>query len=267
MSTTLPPANRVPSESRMSRPNDAARPAVTSPAKKGRRVLVVDDERDLAELITLNLQRGGYDTLVAHDGVDAVAIARDALPDLIVLDVMLPGIDGLEVCRRIQAHSPTPVLMLTARSEETDLVIGLGVGADDYLAKPFSMRELVARTRALLRRAERYPAGGMAATSSDDRPDLQALGALSIDHDARLVTVDGVSVHLTRTEFDLLATLARHPGAVRSRAQLLETVWQWTDAAETRTVDSHIRSLRQKVGAERIRTVHGVGYALEVGRP
>ncbi|WP_299571604.1 response regulator transcription factor [uncultured Williamsia sp.] len=229
-------------------------------------VLVVDDEPLIRTSIADRLTAEGFSVTTAASGPDALRWHADTGPDVVILDVMLPGLDGLEVCRRIQAHTPTPVLMLTARSEETDLVIGLGVGADDYLAKPFSMRELVARTRALLRRAERYPIDATT-TAPTVVAGPQIVDELAIDHDARSVTVAGSSVHLTRTEFDLLATLARHPGAVRSRGQLLETVWQWTDAGETRTVDSHIRSLRQKVGAHRIRTVHGVGYALEVGHP
>ncbi|GAA2065592.1 response regulator transcription factor [Williamsia deligens] len=237
-----------------------------SPDERSPSVLVVDDEPLIRTSIADRLTAEGFAVTTAASGPDALRRHADTGPDVVILDVMLPGIDGLEVCRRIQALTPTPVLMLTARSEETDLVIGLGVGADDYLAKPFSMRELVARTRALLRRAERYPVGGDPAPAGGGR-DLQVLDDLSIDHDARLVTVDGSAVHLTRTEFDLLATLARHPGAVRSRSQLLESVWQWTDAGETRTVDSHIRSLRAKVGAHRIRTVHGVGYALAGGHP
>ncbi len=237
-----------------------------SPDERSPRVLVVDDEPLIRTSIAARMTAEGFTVATAATGPDALRHHTETAPDVVILDVMLPGMDGLEVCRRMQAHHPTPVLMLTARSEETDLVIGLGVGADDYLAKPFSMRELVARTRALVRRAERYPAGGAVVTGPDTRPDRQVLDALEIDHDARLVAVDGTTVHLTRTEFDLLATLARHPGAVRSRAQLLESVWQWTDGGETRTVDSHVRSLRQKVGAQRIRTVHGVGYALEVGR-
>lgn len=237
-----------------------------SPDERSPSVLVVDDEPLIRTSIAARMTAEGFAVTTAAAGPDALRHHAEVGPDVVILDVMLPGMDGLEVCRRMQSHCPTPVLMLTARSEETDLVIGLGVGADDYLAKPFSMRELVARTRALLRRAERYPAGGGAAAGPVTRPDRQVVGALSIDHDARLVTVDGETVHLTRTEFDLLATLARHPGAVRSRAQLLESVWQWSDGGETRTVDSHVRSLRQKVGPTRIRTVHGVGYALEVGR-
>ena len=232
-------------------------------------VLVVDDEPLIRESIAERFRAEGFDVTTAETGPAAVATHREVGCDVVILDLMLPGMDGLEVCRRIQAHSPTPVLMLTARSAETDLVIGLGVGADDYLSKPFSMRELVARTRALVRRAERYGPGGTGTGetgAAEPVSDVQMLGGLHIDHSGRRVVVEGESVHLTRTEFDLLVSLARHPGAVLSRGQLLETVWQWPGAGETRTVDSHVRSLRRKVGHGRIRTVHGVGYALESGR-
>ncbi|GAA1461113.1 response regulator transcription factor [Williamsia maris] len=230
-------------------------------------MLVVDDEPLIRESIADRFRAEGFDVTTADTGPAAVATHREVGCDVVILDLMLPGMDGLEVCRRIQAHSPTPVLMLTARSAETDLVIGLGVGADDYLSKPFSMRELVARTRALLRRAERYGPTETGPTGSPEpTSDVQTLGDLHIDHSGRRVVVEGESVHLTRTEFDLLVSLARHPGAVLSRGQLLETVWQWPGAGETRTVDSHVRSLRRKVGHGRIRTVHGVGYALESDR-
>lgn len=234
-----------------------------TPTARAQSVLVVDDEPLIRQTISDRLRAEGFDVFTAETGPAAVAAHSSNAPDVVILDLMLPGMDGLEVCRRIQSQSPTPVLMLTARSGETDLVIGLGVGADDYLSKPFSMRELVARTRALLRRAERYRSPEVDPTAPAST--VQDLGDLIIDHSARQVLVAGALVHLTRTEFDLLASLAGHPGAVLSRGQLLEAVWQWPAAGETRTVDSHIRSLRQKVGAHRIRTVHGVGYALESG--
>jgi DNA-binding response OmpR family regulator len=180
---------------------------------------------------------------------------EEGRPDLVVLDVMLPGIDGLEVCRRIRAVSDVPVLMLTARAEETDLLVGLGVGADDYLGKPFSMRELVARVHALLRRAGRVPA----------EREVVDLGDVQVDLVERRVRRGGEEVHLTRTEFDLLACLARKPRAAFPRERLLADVWGWEDA-ESRTVDSHVKALRKKLGSHLIRTVHGVGYALEVPR-
>ena len=180
---------------------------------------------------------------------------RPRAPDLVVLDVMLPGLDGLEVCRRIQRDRPVPVLMLTARGEETDVLVGLGVGADDYMTKPFSPRELVARIRALLRRVERRPA---------PTGDAMRVGELELDPAARMVTVAGEPVHLTPTEFDLLQLLAARPGVVYTREQLLADVWGWRDGSGARTVDSHVRGLRRKLGAGRVRTVHGVGYALDV---
>ena len=170
---------------------------------------------------------------------------------------MLPGMDGLEVCRRIQADRPVPVLMLTARDDETDMLVGLGVGADDYMTKPFSMRELVARTKALLRRVER------ATRLSDQAPPALAVGDVVIDRAQRRVSRAGEPVHLTPTEFDLLVTLASSPRTVLTRERLLAEVWDWIDASGTRTVDSHVKALRRKLGPDLIRTVHGVGYAFE----
>jgi DNA-binding response OmpR family regulator len=181
-------------------------------------------------------------------------------PDLVVLDVMLPGFDGLEVCRRIQAERAVSVLMLTARGDETDLLVGLAVGADDYLTKPFSMRELAARVHALLRRVDR----GSRAPSSDGRSEPPiVVGDLEINRAERRVSRAGVEAHLTPTEFDLLVHLARRPRAVLPRERLLADVWGWADATGTRTVDSHVKALRRKLGADLIRTVHGVGYALD----
>jgi DNA-binding response OmpR family regulator len=175
---------------------------------------------------------------------------------------MLPGYDGHEVCRRIQARRPVPVLMLTARDDESDVLVGLGVGADDYLTKPFRMRELVARVGVLLRRVER------AAELVDRRP--ADLGDLRVDAPARRVWLQGADgwdeVRLTPTEFDLLACLAADPGTVVTRERLMAEVWGWPGASATRAVDSHVKGLRAKVGGERIRTVHGVGYSLEVVR-
>jgi DNA-binding response OmpR family regulator len=212
-----------------------------------------------------------------------VAAVREHRPDAVVLDVMLPGFDGLEVCRRIQRERPTPVLMLTARDAESDLLAGLGSGADDYLTKPFSMRELIARVQALLRRVEvvrqQTLAGAAQGGAGDDEGSLRLRrhvpenappesatsenAELEIDQAARRVRVDGADVHLTPIEFDLLGCLARKPGVVASRESLLAEVWDWADASGTRTVDSHVKALRKKIGAEWIRTVHGIGYALE----
>jgi DNA-binding response OmpR family regulator len=225
-----------------------------------RRVLVVEDETTIAEAVAARLRAEGFSVQVAVDGPGAVEAARRTPPDVIVLDVMLPGFDGLEVCRRIQAERPVPVLMLTARGDETDLLVGLAVGADDYLTKPFSMRVLTARVHALLRRAGR---GGAA---EPQEPATIRLGDLEINQAQRRVLRGGVEAHLTPTEFDLLVHLAGRPRTVLPRERLLADVWGWADASGTRTVDSHIKALRRKLGPDLIRTVHGVGYALEVGR-
>jgi DNA-binding response OmpR family regulator len=225
-----------------------------------RRVLVVDDDRTIAESVAVRLRAEGFDVRVAVDGPGAVATYRSAQPDLVVLDVMLPGFDGLEVCRQIQADRPVPVLMLTARSDETDMLVGLGVGADDYLSKPFSMRELVARAHALIRRADRVAD----AARSGGVP--VRIGDLEIDLSERRVRQNSTEVHLTRTEFDLLAFLALRPRVAVAREVLLAELWGWGDGAVSRTIDSHVKALRRKLGGELIRTVHGVGYALEVPR-
>jgi DNA-binding response OmpR family regulator len=224
------------------------------------RVLVVEDERTIAEAVAARLRAEGFAVQTVGDGPSAVAAARRTPPDVIVLDVMLPGFDGLEVCRRIQAERPVPVLMLTARDDETDLLVGLAVGADDYLTKPFSMRELAARVKALVRRATK--------SATVDPPGVPAirLGDLEINQGERRVLRAGVEVHLTPTEFDLLVHLAGRPRTVLPRERLLAEVWGWADASGTRTVDSHIKGLRRKLGSDLIRTVHGVGYALEVER-
>ena len=228
-----------------------------------RKILVVEDERTIAEAVAARLRAEGFEVEVAGDGPAAVDAARRTLPDAIVLDVMLPGFDGLEVCRRIQAERPVPVLMLTARDDETDLLVGLAVGADDYLTKPFSMRELTARVHALLRRATRNAAPADEPTASHK---TMQLGDLEINLTERRVLRAGVEARLTPTEFDLLVHLAGRPRAVLPRERLLADVWGWADASGTRTVDSHIKGLRRKLGADLIRTVHGVGYALEVRR-
>jgi DNA-binding response OmpR family regulator len=231
-----------------------------------RRVLVVEDERVINDQLAERLRAEGYDVAQAFDGPSAVREAQDVEPDVVVLDVMLPGLDGHEVCRRIQARRPVPVLMLTARDDESDILVGLGVGADDYLTKPFRMREVVARVAALLRRVER----SAELAAGTDRDPL-VLGTLTVDPGRRRTTRDGSEVHLTPTEFDLLVCLAREPGQVLTRERLLADVWGWAETGltgtATRTVDSHVKALRHKLGAAWIRTVHGVGYALEPGEP
>lgn len=221
-------------------------------------VVVVEDERTIARTIADRLRAEGWSVHMAHDGPSGVELVERVRPDAVVLDVMLPGFDGLEVCRRIQGSHTQGVLMLTARDEETDMLVGLGVGADDYMTKPFSMRELVARLKALVRRVQRSPA------PAEDASSQLLLGDLVIDRASRRVTRAGSEAHLTPTEYDLLLCLATAPGTVLTREQLLEDVWDWVDASGTRTVDSHVKALRRKLGSDLVRTVHGVGYALEV---
>ena len=222
-------------------------------------VLVVEDEPAIAAAIAHRMTAEGWRVEIAADGPSGVAAASRITPDVVVLDVMLPGLDGLEVCRRIQRERPVPVIMLTARDDETDMRGGLGVGADDYMTKPFSMRELVARTKALLRRVER---AGRLAEQTAGEPAI-VTGDVVVDRAQRRVSRGGEVVHLTPTEFDLLVTLALAPRTVLTRERLLAQVWDWVDASGTRTVDSHVKALRRKLGPDLIRTVHGVGYAFE----
>ena len=220
-----------------------------------RRIAVIEDEASIADSVAARLRAEGFRVEIAGDGISGVHLCKGFQPDLVVLDLMLPGLDGLEVCRRIQRDRRVPILMLTARDSETDLEVGLGVGGDDYVTKPFSPRELVARIRALLRRAE--------GTGDLGEEPLRVNGLL-IDPATRRTSIDGRVAELTPREFELLYRLARAPGVVFSRARLLEEVWGHTVASGERTVDSHVRSLRQKLGPTVVRTVHGVGYALGV---
>ena len=222
-------------------------------------IAVVEDEEVIAGAVAARLRSEGHRVEVAGDGPSGVALCERLQPDLVVLDLMLPGFDGLEVCRRIQARRPVSVLMLTARGSETDLVVGLEVGADDYLTKPFSPRELVARVRALLRRAER----AAAVAAEPVAAAVIVLGDVKLDPARRRVHRGEEVVHLTPIEFDLLACLAARPGTVFTREQLLHDVWGYPDGSGARTVDSHIRAVRRKLGDGVVRTVHGVGYAVE----
>ena len=234
----------------------ATRPAQAPPTLTlvtERTILVVEDEATIAGSVAARLRKEGFVVEIAGDGPSAVSRARDLSPDLVILDVMLPGTDGLEVCRQIQRERPVPVLMLTARDSEADVLVGLGIGADDYMTKPFSPRELVARVKALLRRVERRPAPGREPIS---------IGDLEIDAPRRQVRRGGQSIELTKTEFELLLFLAERAGVVHSRERLLAEVWGWRDGAGARTVDSHVRGLRRKLGPDVVRTVHGVGYAV-----
>jgi DNA-binding response OmpR family regulator len=223
-------------------------------------VLVVDDEEAIAEAVRARLESEGYRVVVAYDGPQAIEANREHQPDLVVLDLMLPGMDGLEVCKAIQRDGWTPVLMLTAKTEEADKVAGFAVGADDYLTKPFSLRELAARVKAILRRMER-----MRAPQTDGPVDRNGL---TIDASRRRVAVDGDEVGLTPLEFEILLTLARDPGVVMSREQLMDRVWGYQDYAGGRVVDSHVARIRRKLHEDGneprfIRTVHGVGYAFQ----
>jgi DNA-binding response OmpR family regulator len=223
-------------------------------------ILVVDDEEAIAEAVRARLESEGYRVVVAFDGPQAIELHREHAPDLVVLDLMLPGMDGLEVCKALQRDGWTPVLMLTAKTEEADKVTGFAVGADDYLTKPFSLRELAARVAAILRRIDRMR------TPQPDSP-LDRNG-LEIDPSRRRVTVDGDEVGLTPLEFEILLTLARDPGVVLGREQLMDRVWGYQDYAGGRVVDSHVARIRRKLGEDGneprfIRTVHGVGYAFQ----
>jgi DNA-binding response OmpR family regulator len=223
-------------------------------------VLVVEDEEAIAEAVRARLVSEGFGVMVADDGPQAIQMCAQAHPDMVVLDLMLPGMDGLEVCREIQRDRWVPVLMLTARTEEADKVAGFAVGADDYLTKPFSLRELVVRVKAILRRLERI------ATLSAQEPLRR--GSLEVDPSRRRAAVDGEEVALTPLEFEILVTLVREPDVVFSRDQLMDRIWGYRDYAGGRVVDSHVARLRRKLGEDGqeprfIRTVHGVGYAFQ----
>lgn len=227
------------------------------------RILVVDDEPSILELVAYNLRRAGYEVLTADNGEDGLRLAREEDPDLVILDIMLPGIDGFEVLRALRRHSDLPVLMLTARGEEIDRVVGFEIGADDYVTKPFSPRELTGRVKAILRRTRR---GG-------DGPDGQSrvLGPITINFESYEVLRDGRRVDLTPTEFQILGVLARSPGRVFTRDELVDRVMGPDFYGDVRTVDVHIRHLRAKLEEnpsepKLIETVRGVGYRFAVTR-
>ncbi|MBN1863042.1 MAG: response regulator transcription factor [Dehalococcoidales bacterium] len=228
----------------------------------GKTILTVEDDETLVDVLKYNFTREGYQVVTALDGTKALELARRERPDLIVLDIMLPGIDGFEVCRILRREMTVPILMLTAKEEEIDKVVGLEIGADDYITKPFSMRELLARIRAMLRRAEmKEPAPAPA-------NEVMLINDLAINIARRKVSLGGAILNLTPKEFDLLAFLAKNKGIVFSREQLLEKVWGYDYAGNTRTVDVHIRWLREKIEADPgkpryLITVRGIGYKLE----
>lgn len=241
---------------------------LTVPTQEGlsrRTVLVVEDEPTMATVLRYNLEREGYRCLMAGDGARALELARDEHPHLLLLDVMLPGIDGIEVCRRVRTQSNVPIILLTARVEEMGRIVGLEVGADDYVTKPFSMRELLARVRAHLRRAAMVTSHESALL-----PLIPLLPGLVIDPNRRQVTHNDKPIGLKPKEFDLLVFLARHPRRVFTRDQLLEQVWGYEFTAQSRTVDVHVRWLREKIEPDPARpicllTTRGIGYRLELG--
>lgn len=227
--------------------------------------MVVEDETSLAALVGHYLELDGFEVVIVHDGLEAVTSAREVDPDVVVLDLGLPGLDGVEVCRQLRTFSDAYVVMLTARSEEVDTLIGLSVGADDYMSKPFSPRELMARIQAMLRRPR--PLGQHAGVELQTR----SFGPLSIDPVGRDVWLDGTPVPLTRTEFDLLATLSERPRMAFSRRQLIDAVWGSTWIADEHLVDVHIGHLRRKLGddahqARFVRTIRGIGYRMGSGQ-
>lgn len=227
-------------------------------------ILVVEDEENLAGALQFNLERQGYEVTVTGNGYDALAVLEEAQPNLVVLDVMLPGLDGFEVCRRIRLTSDVPIIMLTARGEEVDRVLGLEIGADDYLTKPFSLREFQARVRALLRRG----GGGSNAVNAETPGDLLVSGNLKISTDARRVWRDEAEVPLRPREFELLTFLMRNKGLALSRRQLLDGAWSSDFVGDERTVDVHVRALREAIEEDsrqpvRIVTVRGIGYRFE----
>jgi DNA-binding response OmpR family regulator len=227
----------------------------------GDKILVVEDDRTLLDVLKYNLVKEGYNVITATDGVQALEIARSQKPELIILDIMLPELNGLEVCRILRKDMTVPILILTAKGEEIDKIVGLEVGADDYMTKPFSMRELLARVRAMFRRTRM-----VGPESAEEK--MITIGNLEMDTPRRQATLSGVMLDLTQKEFDLLAFLARNRGLVFSREHLLEKVWGYEYAGGTRTVDVHIRWLREKIEENpakprRLVTVRGVGYKLE----
>lgn len=234
------------------------------------KILVVDDEISLQETLAYNLKKQGYEVQTTGDGADALDLAREMKPDLIILDVMLPGLDGFEICRILRREMTTPVLMLTARDDEIDRVVGLEVGADDYLSKPFSMRELIARVKALLRRVRLVREEVTAGQADKEKPKAEILefDNLRIDMTRREITVDGDVVAFKPKEYELLTFFAQHQGQVLSREFILERVWGWDFIGDSRTVDVHVRWLREKIERDpanprRIITVRGAGYRFE----
>jgi DNA-binding response OmpR family regulator len=232
------------------------------------RALVVDDEEPLAEVVASYLERDRFEVTICHNGADALTVAREVDPDVVVLDLGLPGIDGLEVCRQLRTFSDAYVVMLTARDSEVDTIVGLSLGADDYVTKPFSPRELVARIRAMLRRPRTV---GASAPPIGDVAPARVFGPLSIDVASRQTFLSGEPIPLTRTEFDILAALSARPGVVWSRRQLIDAVWGEPWVGNDHLVDVHVGHLRRKLGDDPtdprfVVTVRGVGYRMGSGQ-
>ena len=225
------------------------------------KILIVDDEEHIRELLKFNLNNSGYDTILASNGVEALKYAKDEIPDLVLLDIMIPEMDGIEVCKNIRAEKTlvnTSIIMLTAKSEELDKILGLELGADDYITKPFSIRELLARVKAVLRRNN-------ISVSNRDESNVEEFGELKIDFERHEVMVDDKLVNMTLKEFELLEILVRNKGKILKRETLLDKVWGYEYIGETRTVDVHIRYIRKKIEKDDknpryIETVRGVGY-------
>jgi len=232
------------------------------------KILIVEDEISLQETLAYNLKKQGYEVVIAGDGPSALEVVRSSKPDLILLDIMLPGMDGFEVCRKLRSEVSTPVLMLTARDDEIDRVVGLEVGADDYLTKPFSMRELIARVKAMLRRVKIIRDEINLINSGTDQRSFFEFDKIKIDLGRREIRVDNKIVNLKPKEFELLIYLIRHKNQVLSRDQILESVWGWEYIGDSRTVDVHVRWIREKIeedpsNPKRIITARGAGYRFE----
>lgn len=250
---------------------DVRSQAAPDGADQGYRALVVDDEKPLADVVASYLEREHFEVTVCLSGVDALSVARQVDPDVVVLDLGLPGIDGLEVCRQLRTFSDAYVVMLTARDTEVDTIVGLSVGADDYVTKPFSPRELVARIRAMLRRPRSVsaPATPMGEPHTESPP--RVFGPLSIDVSSRQVLLDDTPISLTRTEFDILAALSSRPGVVWTRRQLIDAVWGEPWVGNDHLVDVHVGHVRRKLGdnpaePKFVLTVRGVGYRMGTGQ-
>jgi DNA-binding response OmpR family regulator len=233
-----------------------------------KKILVVEDERSLQETLKYNLTKQGYEVEVCGDGAEAVEVARKILPDLIILDLMLPGMDGLEVCKTIRQDMSTPIMMVTAKDEEIDRVVGIEIGADDYMTKPFSMRELLVRVKAMLRRVRMDEDNVKQSMEDKDQPEIIVFDNLTIDPIRREILIDNKPRAFKPKEYELLVFLAEHQRQVLSREHILERVWGWDYIGDSRTVDVHIRWLRGKIEKDpsdpkRIITVRGAGYRFE----